>query len=171
MPRLLRDHESAMRPAGQEARRARELATDDFVEICDLGRPLVGPWGSSDPPTSHARRRGFPGGPLIRSSWVGRMDQVATSWGATSGATIALMYHALWAVADDLAGADSHYAVALPRFAEQLALCQRLGGGAGSAGDWLSGRAGVILTFDDGHASNHRLGFPVLRAAGAGADF
>ena len=99
------------------------------------------------------------------------MDQVATLSGATSGATIALMYHALWAVADDRTGADPHYAVALPRFAEQLALCQQIGGGAVSARDWLSGQAGVILTFDDGHVSNHRLGFPTLRAAGAGADF
>jgi peptidoglycan/xylan/chitin deacetylase (PgdA/CDA1 family) len=99
------------------------------------------------------------------------MDQVATSSGATPRTTIALMYHALWAVPDDKVGADSHYAVALPRFAEQLALCQRIGGGAVSARDWLGGRAGVILTFDDGHLSNHRLGFPALRAAGAGADF
>jgi peptidoglycan/xylan/chitin deacetylase (PgdA/CDA1 family) len=99
------------------------------------------------------------------------MDQVATSSSARSGTTIALMYHALWVVADDQAGADSHYAVPLPRFAEQLALCQRIGGGAVSARDWLSGRAGVILTFDDGHVSSHRLGFPALRAAGAGADF
>ncbi|HSY40015.1 MAG TPA: polysaccharide deacetylase family protein, partial [Polyangia bacterium] len=96
---------------------------------------------------------------------------MATSAGATSGATIALMYHALWTVAEDAAGADPHYAVALPRFAEQLALCQRIGGGAVSARDWLAGRAGVILTFDDGHVSNHRLGFPTLRAAGASADF
>ena len=99
------------------------------------------------------------------------MDQVATSSGAASGTTIALMYHALWAVSDDTAGADPHYAVALPRFAEQLALCQRIGGGAVSARDWLSGRAGVILTFDDGHVSNHRLGLPTLQAAGARADF
>jgi peptidoglycan/xylan/chitin deacetylase (PgdA/CDA1 family) len=103
------------------------------------------------------------------------MEQVATSsgarTGATTGATIALMYHALWVVDDDKAGADPHYAVPLPRFAEQLALCQRIGGGAVSARDWLSGQAGVILTFDDGHLSNHRLGFPTLRAAGAGADF
>jgi peptidoglycan/xylan/chitin deacetylase (PgdA/CDA1 family) len=102
---------------------------------------------------------------------LGRMDQVATSGGATSGATIALMYHALWSVPDDLAGADSHYAVAVPRFVEQLALCGRIGGAAVSARDWLSGRPGVIVTFDDGHLSNHRLGFPALRAAGASADF
>ncbi len=95
------------------------------------------------------------------------MDQVATS----SGATIALMYHALWAVPDDKTGADPHYAVELPRFAEQVALCQKIGGGAVSARDWLTGRAGVILTFDDGHVSNHRLGLPVLQAAGASADF
>ena len=99
------------------------------------------------------------------------MDQVATSSGATTEATIALMYHALWVVADDRAGADPHYAVPLPRFAEQLALCQRIGGAAVSARDWLSGEAGVILTFDDGHLSSHRLAFPTLRAAGAGADF
>jgi len=99
------------------------------------------------------------------------MAQVATLSGATSDTTIALMYHALWAVADDRAGADPHYAVAMPSFAAQLALCQRIGGGAVSARDWLKGRTGVILTFDDGHLSNHRLGFPALREAGAGADF
>ncbi len=95
------------------------------------------------------------------------MDDVATS----SGPTIALMYHALWAVPEDMAGADSHFAVPLPRFAAQLALCQRIGGAAISARDWLNGRQGVILTFDDGHVSHHRLALPALRAAGAGADF
>ena len=99
------------------------------------------------------------------------MDQVATSSDATAGTTVALMYHALWAVADDQAGSDPHYAVALPNFVEQLTLCHRIGGGGVSARDWLSGRAGVILTFDDGHRSNHRLAFPALQAAGAGADF
>ena len=98
------------------------------------------------------------------------MAQV-NSPGARTGATIALMYHALWAVPDDMGGADPYYAVALPRFIEQLALCSGSAGGAVSARDWLGGRSGVILTFDDGHVSNHRLGFPALRAAGASADF
>jgi len=83
--------------------------------------------------------------------------------------TIALMYHAL---GDDAGvGADPHYTVTLPRFGEQIALCKRLGGGAVSARDWLTGRPGVIITFDDGHQTNYHLGFPALVAAGAGGDF
>lgn len=83
--------------------------------------------------------------------------------------SVALMYHAL----GDPQGpaADPHYTVTLPRFSEQLALCATVAGAAVSARDWLAGRAGVMLTFDDGHESNHHVGLPVLLAAGATADF
>lgn len=84
--------------------------------------------------------------------------------------TIALMYHALGADASG-PGVDPHYTVDLPRFSAQLALCARIGGTAISARDWLSGRRGVIVTFDDGHESNYRVGLPTLLAAGARADF
>jgi peptidoglycan/xylan/chitin deacetylase (PgdA/CDA1 family) len=86
-------------------------------------------------------------------------------------ATIALMYHALEVSPEDSAGADPHYTVALDRFSRQLALCASVGGAAVSARDWLAGKPGVIVTFDDGHVSNHRLGLPALAAAGASADF
>lgn len=85
--------------------------------------------------------------------------------------SIAVMYHALRERPGDDAGADPHYTVGLPRFRQQLAACVGLGGGAVSAREWVAGRDGVVVTFDDGHASNYRLGFPALLAAGLRADF
>ena len=85
------------------------------------------------------------------------------------GPTIALMYHALGE--DTAANADPHYTVDRDRFSRHLALCARRGGAVVSARDWLAGRGGVILTFDDGDVSNHRVAFPLLAAAGATADF
>jgi peptidoglycan/xylan/chitin deacetylase (PgdA/CDA1 family) len=85
--------------------------------------------------------------------------------------SIAVMYHALSAQPGDDDGADPHYTVGLERFREHLTACVRLGGGAVSAREWLAGRDGVVVTFDDGHASNHRLGLPALLAAGLRADF
>ncbi|HVZ74057.1 MAG TPA: polysaccharide deacetylase family protein [Polyangia bacterium] len=84
-------------------------------------------------------------------------------------ATIALMYHALGET--DGVYDDPHYTVAMPRFLAQLALCRQKGGAVVSARDWLAGKPGVIFTFDDGHASNHRRGLPALAEAGATADF
>ena len=89
--------------------------------------------------------------------------------GEPTGQTIALMYHALGEAVGP--AADPHYTVGMPAFSEQRALCASLGGGVVSARDWLSGRPGVILTFDDGLESNYHLGFPTLVAAGASADF
>jgi peptidoglycan/xylan/chitin deacetylase (PgdA/CDA1 family) len=83
--------------------------------------------------------------------------------------TLALMYHALGTA--DGPGVDPHYRVEMPRFSEQIALCGRLGGGAVSALDWLGGKSGVIITFDDGHESNYHLGLPALSEANASADF
>jgi peptidoglycan/xylan/chitin deacetylase (PgdA/CDA1 family) len=79
------------------------------------------------------------------------------------------MYHALGEAVG--AAADPHYTVTMPAFSQQRALCARLGGAVVSARQWLSGRPGVILTFDDGHETNYHLGFPALAAAEASADF
>jgi peptidoglycan/xylan/chitin deacetylase (PgdA/CDA1 family) len=87
----------------------------------------------------------------------------------TDTRTVALMYHALGTGAE--VGADPHYTVTMPAFLEQMALCARIGHAAISARAWLEGRPGVIVTFDDGHETNHRLAFPALRAAGSSADF
>jgi peptidoglycan/xylan/chitin deacetylase (PgdA/CDA1 family) len=79
------------------------------------------------------------------------------------------MYHA---VGDNPGpGADPHYTVTMPVFLEQMALCQRVAGAAISARDWLAGKPGAIITFDDGHETNHQLAYPALRAAGMSADF
>jgi peptidoglycan/xylan/chitin deacetylase (PgdA/CDA1 family) len=83
--------------------------------------------------------------------------------------TIALMYHAL----GNSTGrhVDPHYRVDAAHFAEQLALCTRLGGATVSAREWLGGQRGVIFTFDDGHDSDYHVAFPTLAEAGASADF
>jgi peptidoglycan/xylan/chitin deacetylase (PgdA/CDA1 family) len=94
---------------------------------------------------------------------------VVTDDGATTARTIALMYHAIGDGGGP--GVDPHYAVTAEKFEQQIALCGRLAGGAVSAREWLAGRAGTIVTFDDGHASNHHVGLPALLAAGASADF
>lgn len=84
---------------------------------------------------------------------------------------VALMYHAL---SDDEVprGQDPHYTLGERRFRAQLRLIAGHGGG-GCARDWLAGRHAhrVLLTFDDGHASNHRHAFPALAEAGMRADF
>ena len=59
------------------------------------------------------------------------------------------MYHAVGVDAGP--GVDPHYAVSAAGFDEQMQACRRLGGGAVSARDWLAGKNGVIVTFDDGH--------------------
>jgi peptidoglycan/xylan/chitin deacetylase (PgdA/CDA1 family) len=89
--------------------------------------------------------------------------------GSAGPDTIALMYHA---VTDGPSpGADPHYTVTPRRFSEQLGACVRGGGAVVSGRDWLAGKAGVVLTFDDGHVSNHRVAFPALAAANGSADF
>jgi peptidoglycan/xylan/chitin deacetylase (PgdA/CDA1 family) len=82
------------------------------------------------------------------------------------------MYHAL-ASASHPGGLDPHYSIATDEFGGQLDRILRDNGGAGSVRDWLAGihRQAVLLTFDDGHASNHRLAFPMLVERGMRADF
>lgn len=85
---------------------------------------------------------------------------------------VALMYHAL-SQGDAPAGQDPHYTLEAATFRRQLdAMAAR--GGATSARDWLhaSGRGPtLLLTFDDGHASNHRIAFPALVERDMRADF
>ncbi len=85
---------------------------------------------------------------------------------------IALMYHALSA-GDAPDGQDPHYTLAAASFEAQLKRIAERAGGAGSARDWLAGahRHPVLLTFDDGHVSNHRLALPLLTAQRMTADF
>jgi len=83
--------------------------------------------------------------------------------------TIALMYHAVGVAGGP--GVDPHYAVDLPRFTAHLQACVQQGGAVVCARDWLDGRAGVIVTFDDGHESNHSVAWPALAAIGGRADF
>ena len=85
--------------------------------------------------------------------------------------TVALMYHALYR-GNDTSAIDSDdlpYAVAEADFRAQLDLiAERSSGLLGRAGDELPD---VILTFDDGHASNHELALPILAARGLSAYF
>lgn len=87
----------------------------------------------------------------------------------SSDCTIALMYHAVGVEGGP--GVDPHYAVALPVFTAHLQACVQQGGAVLCAQDWLGGRSGVVVTFDDGHESNHRVAWPLLAAIGGRADF
>jgi len=81
------------------------------------------------------------------------------------------MYHAL-SRGHALPGQDPHYTLDETVFRGQL---QRIGraGGACSVRDWLHDgeRRPVLVTFDDGHASNHEIAFPALVEHGMRADF
>jgi peptidoglycan/xylan/chitin deacetylase (PgdA/CDA1 family) len=93
---------------------------------------------------------------------------------------IVLMYHALYANAAEreaIDPADRPYAVEVGEFLRQLDTLAELGipvvrppslrapaEAAGSEGE-------VLLTFDDGHGSNYRTVYPLLRERGLGAIF
>jgi peptidoglycan/xylan/chitin deacetylase (PgdA/CDA1 family) len=83
--------------------------------------------------------------------------------------TIALMYHAVGV--DEGPGVDPHYAVTLSLFKTHMRACMQASGSLACVQDWLDGRGGAILTFDDGHESNHRLVWPALAEIGGRADF
>lgn len=84
---------------------------------------------------------------------------------------IVLMYHAVTDGAVP-AGQDPHYTLGRAAFERQLDQVARTGG-ACAVRDWTDGgeRRPVLLTFDDGHESNHRLAFPALVERGLRADF
>ncbi|TCO41299.1 polysaccharide deacetylase family protein [Dokdonella fugitiva] len=98
------------------------------------------------------------------------IDAIPSSTTATR--SIALMYHAIGGPGSPDAAQDPHYTVEASRFATQLDALVRVAGGATSARDWLAAPSrAVVLTFDDGHASNHALAWPMLAERGLRADF
>lgn len=86
-------------------------------------------------------------------------------------AAAVLMYHALGRGGTP-PGQDPHYTLDAGMFDRQLAWIAQAGG-ACSVRDWMERgiRRPVLLTFDDGHASNHELAFPALLEHGFQADF
>lgn len=90
---------------------------------------------------------------------------------AASGSAIALMYHAL--DGDSMLGQDPHYTLSCQSFRRHLAYLRDSVGTAVGARHWLDNPAGarVLITFDDGHVSNHRLALPLLLEFGMRADF
>jgi len=85
--------------------------------------------------------------------------------------SVALMYHALSGV--DARGQDPHYTLSEAFFRDHLAQIAAQTGGGISARDWLESHAGAgaLITFDDGHVSNHRVALPALCEFGMRADF
>ena len=89
--------------------------------------------------------------------------------GATTAA--ALMYHGVAPDGTDVQ--DPQYTLTQRAFERQLQLIGSDAGGACCARDWLQGlrRESVLLTFDDGKASDHEVVLPLLLKHGMTADF
>lgn len=91
-----------------------------------------------------------------------------------------LMYHALYASAaerDAIDPADRPYAVEAGEFRRQLDSLAELAipvvgpESLGAPAEGARPEGGVLLTFDDGHGSNYRTAYPLLRERGLGAIF
>jgi peptidoglycan/xylan/chitin deacetylase (PgdA/CDA1 family) len=91
-----------------------------------------------------------------------------------------LMYHALYASATEREAIDPEdrpYAVAVSEFLRQLDLLVELGipvvrpQSSPTPAQATASEVDVLLTFDDGHGSNYRTAYPLLRERGLGALF
>lgn len=93
------------------------------------------------------------------------------SAGKSHPSSVALMYHALHD-GEVPRGQDPHYTLAAGEFERQIHKVAA-GPGGTSAARHLSGerQAGVLVTFDDGHASNYTHALPVLLRHDVTADF
>ena len=95
-----------------------------------------------------------------------------------SGAPV-LMYHGLGAsVPAEVRGRESKYWVTPAAFARHLAQIREAGQRVRRLYDYWSGepdatenQSAVVLTFDDGRATDYEIAFPLLLAAGARAEF
>jgi peptidoglycan/xylan/chitin deacetylase (PgdA/CDA1 family) len=90
------------------------------------------------------------------------------------------MYHALYSSASEreaIDPADRPYAVEVGEFLRQLDSLAELGipvvrpQSLGAPAEATGSGGGVLLTFDDGHGSNYRTAYPLLRERGLGAIF
>lgn len=92
---------------------------------------------------------------------------------ATPRTSVALMYHAIGANGAVAAGQDPHYSIDRDVFARHLRDCRATGSAVSSARDWLAGprEPAILLSFDDGHVSNHGEALPLLLEHGCSADF
>jgi peptidoglycan/xylan/chitin deacetylase (PgdA/CDA1 family) len=98
------------------------------------------------------------------------------SMSAEAPAHLILMYHGLSQGQAAVRGADPHYTLPRARFEEQLDGLRAAGFELGCARDLLpdcdaAPRTRVMLTFDDGDASNFEVALPALTARGLSADF
>ncbi len=90
---------------------------------------------------------------------------------------VVLMYHALWSNAAELSRidpTDRSYALPLTEFVAQLDALRERGIGVLDPASLQHGvpeQGGVVLSFDDGHASNAELALPELRRRGMQAVF
>ena len=97
----------------------------------------------------------------------------------TLAGTPVLMYHGLGASSPtDLAPRERTYWISADAFERQLALIRRGGHRVVTLYDYWAGErddrraaAPVVLTFDDGRASDYQVAFPRLLAGGVRADF
>lgn len=85
---------------------------------------------------------------------------------------VVLMYHAVGA-GNDVHGQDARYTLSIETFRRQLDMIGDAVQSAGCVRDWLAWTRmpPVLLSFDDGHASNHRVVWPLLAERGMRADF
>lgn len=109
--------------------------------------------------------------PIDAEPAANRAERLDDRQGGGPGTAVALMYHA---VSDGAgSGRDAQYTLTRPGFDRQMHLVRTESGGACSARDWLQGvrNESVMLTFDDGKASDHEIVLPLLLKHGMTADF